>query len=175
MLVLLSYKSGAHLSQPSPLTFFSLLEARYLWVSSVIQDAVHQPIGSSCLYSSVLIYPTQCNATGNLLTSAICIHSDMFLLKSIPAKSFVDKCGKSITACAVNMTVLEMERSRQDWCIFVREILIVCQCFQIAAWCDTDCEWDHRSQCRSGVWPCSTGEVEKKTVMTDELSFFLCY
>lgn len=57
---------------------------------------MHQNIGASALYSSALIYLTQCNATGNLLRSANSIHSrveqknasDVFLfspLKNITA------------------------------------------------------------------------------------------
>lgn len=57
---------------------------------------MHQNIAASALYSSALIYLTQCNTTGNLLRSANSIHSrveqknasDVFFpppLKNIPA------------------------------------------------------------------------------------------
>lgn len=36
---------------------------------------MHQNIGASALYSTALIYLTQCNTTGNLLRSANSIHS----------------------------------------------------------------------------------------------------
>lgn len=52
-----------------------------------------------------------------------------------PARAYVDKCGQDITACAVYLTVLD--QARQVW-FSVREIIIVCQCFQIATWYDTD-------------------------------------
>lgn len=105
---------------------------------------MHQPIGSSDLYSSALVYRTQSNTTGNLLTTANSIHSrarakkknvsEMFF-KSIPARGYVDKCGQSITACT-HQSVLD--KARQGWYFSVREIIIVCQCFHIATWYDTD-------------------------------------
>lgn len=60
-------------SSPQPAFFFDI---SHLYVGSVIQAKFrHQPIGSSGLYSSALIYLTPCNTPGNLLTSANSIHS----------------------------------------------------------------------------------------------------
>lgn len=60
----------------------------------------------------------------------------------------MDKCGQSITACSVYLAILDKARSWQGRYPSVREIRIVCQCFQIAIWYNTD---------EAGAWDLKAG------------------
>lgn len=105
---------------------------------------MHRPIGSSGLYSSALIYLLQKTYLHQQIVPIVEQKQKengkwyVSFLKSIPARDYVDKCGPSVTVCSVYPTVLDKARPWQRWYFFVREIIIVCQCFQIATWCDTD-------------------------------------
>lgn len=60
----------------------------------------------------------------------------------------MDKCGQSIIACSVYLAILDKVRSWQGWYPSVREIRIVCQCFQIAILYNTD---------EAGAWDLKAG------------------
>lgn len=131
--MLVFYKSGVHLSRPYPLMFFSKL-----YLGSIIQATVDQPIGSSGLYSFALVFLTQWNTTGNLLTSANSIYRDIFLLESIPAWARVDKCGQSTTTPVMYVTAPDTARSKHGCYFSIREVTALGRCFQITLWYDTD-------------------------------------